>query len=132
MHEVRAAILSGEKPAEPQTVSREKCRRKSGGERSLIGIDIPRQEQRQSDQRREDRFRGVVDRATIVFRRKQMLVRVVNVSSSGMMIDANLNPRIGETVEVIFDDQPPIEGVVRWIKQGRVGLDVGDGNIELG
>ena len=53
-------------------------------------------------------------------------------SSSGMMIDANLNPRIGESVEVIVEDHPPIEGIVRWIKQGRVGLDVGDGNIELG
>lgn len=131
MHEVRAAILSGDRPAEPQSVSREKCRRKPAVEGSLIGIEIPRQEQRLSDQRREDRFRGIVDRATIVFRRKQSLVRVVNISTSGVMIDSNLMPRIGEAVGIIFDGEAPLEGVVRWIKQGRIGLDVGDGSIAL-
>ena len=132
MHEVRAAILSGQKPAEPQAVNRESCRRRPRGETSLIGIEIPRQEQRVSDQRREDRFRGVIDRATLIFRRKRMLVRVANVSSSGMMIDTHLIPQIGETVEIIFEGQPALEGVVRWVKKGRLGLDVGDGAIDLG
>lgn len=130
MHELRAAIMSGEKPIEPQAISREKCRR-STGRGSLIGIEIPRLEQRLSDQRREDRFRGVVDRATIVFRNKRTLVRVANVSTKGMMIDANLLPRIGETVGIVLEGQPPLEGIVRWIKHGQLGLDVGEESIDL-
>lgn len=133
MHEFRSAIMSGEKPAETPVVSREKCRRRgnsSGG--SLIGIEIPREEQRLTNQRREDRFRGVVDRATLVFRRKKTLVRVVNISPSGVMVDTNLIPRIGEPVGVIFDGHEEIEGVVRWVKKGQIGLDVGDGSIDLG
>jgi hypothetical protein len=125
--------MAGEKPKEIPVVSREKCRRRSAGAGpSLIGISIPREEQRQTNQRREDRFRGVVDRATIVFRRKKSLVQVLNVSPSGIMIDSNIVPNIGETVGVIFEGCDAIEGVVRWVKQGRVGLDVGDGRIDLG
>jgi hypothetical protein len=132
MHEVRSAILSGQKPSEPSRVARERCRRSRGsGRSSLIGIEIPRTEQRVSDQRREDRFCGHVDRATIVFRRKKSLVQVVNVSSSGVMIDSQVVPNIGESVGIIFDGGDEIEGVVRWVKRGRVGLDVGEGNIEL-
>ncbi len=131
MHEVRLALLTGEKPDQPSRVSREKCRRRAAREGSLIGIEIPRQEQRLADQRREERFRGVRDHATIVFRRKQSLVRVINISTSGIMIDSGLTPRIGETVSIVFNGQEPLEGIVRWIKQGRIGLDVGEGNIAL-
>jgi hypothetical protein len=133
MHELRSAVLSGEKPRETPVVSREKCRRRvpdSAG--SLIGIEIPREEQRQTNQRREDRFLGIVDRATLVFRRKKSLVRVVNVSPSGLMIDSNITPNIGEKLTVVFDGHEELKGVVRWVRQGRIGLDVGDGSIELG
>ena len=130
MHEFRSAILSGVKPSDKPVLSREKCRRRGGGG-SLIGIEIPREEQRLTNQRREDRFRGVVERATIVFGRKKSLVRVVNISPSGVMVDTNLMPRIGEKVGVIFDGHEELEGVVRWVKQGQIGLDVGDGSIDL-
>jgi hypothetical protein len=74
----------------------------------------------------------VVERATIVFRRKKSLVQVLNISSSGVMVDSTVIPRIGETVGVIFDGHEKLEGVVRWVKRGRIGLDVGEGSIELG
>lgn len=132
MHEFRSAIMSGDVRAALDPVSRkERCRR-SDREPSLIGIAIPRVERRTTDQRREDRFNGVVERATIVFRRKKTLVKVVNVSPSGVMIESTILPRIGEEVRVEFDGFEPVEGVVRWVKQGRIGLDVGEGAIDLG
>lgn len=130
MHGLRSAILSGE-PASASLIStKETCRRKSGG--SLTSLQIPREERRATDQRREDRHWGVVERAMLVFRRKKLLVRVVNVSSSGIMIEAEIMPRIGEKVAVEFEGFDRLEGIVRWIRGGRIGLDLGEGSIDLG
>lgn len=131
MHELRTAIVNGDVQSALDPVSRkEKCRREGGG--SLVDIPIPREERRTTNQRREDRFHGVVDRATLVFRRKKALVKVVNVSGSGVMIESNLELRIGEKVGLDFEDFDRLQAVVRWVKKGRIGLDVGEGAIELG
>jgi len=130
MHGLRSAIQSGEAASASLVSTKEACRRKSGG--SLTSLEIPREERRSTDQRREDRHWGVVDRAMLVFRRKKLLVRVVNVSSSGIMIEADIMPRIGEKVTVDFEGFDRLEGVVRWIRGGRIGLDLGDGSIDLG
>lgn len=133
MHALRSAIQSGESASASLLSNKERCRRQAaeaGG--SLTALRIPREERRATNQRREDRHWGVVDRAILVFRRKKLLVRVVNVSSSGIMIEADIMPRIGEKVAVEFEGFDRLEGVVRWIKQGRIGLDLGDGSIDLG
>jgi hypothetical protein len=131
MHEFRTAILNGDVQSALDPVSRkEKCRRDGGG--SLVDIPIPREERRTTNQRREDRFHGVVDRATLIFRRKKTLVKVVNVSGSGVMIEGNLDLRIGEKVALDFEGFDRLQAVVRWLKKGRIGLDVGEGAIELG
>ena len=132
MHEVRTAILSGDvKSVQSPAARKEKCRRQAG-EQSLVDIPIPREERRTTNQRHEDRFPGVVDRATLIFRRKKLLVHVVNVSGSGVMIESNIMPRIGEPVGLEFEGFDRLEAVVRWIKRGRIGLDVGEGAIDLG
>ena len=130
MHGLRSAILAGESPSATLVSTKERCRRQGNG--SLAAIRIPRVERRVTDQRREDRHLGIVDRAIVVFRRKKLLVPVINVSSSGIMIETDIVPRIGETVAVEFEGFPRLGAVVRWVKQGRIGLDVGDGNIDLG
>ncbi|HEX8645036.1 MAG TPA: PilZ domain-containing protein [Allosphingosinicella sp.] len=131
MHGLRSAILSGEAASTTLVTSKERCRRQSEGG-SLTGLRIPREERRNTDQRREDRHWGVVDRAMIVFRRKKLLVRVVNVSPGGIMIEADIVPRIGEGLAVQFDGFEGLQGIVRWVKQGRIGLDLGDGSIDVG
>ena len=129
MHELRSAILSGDvKSVQDPRFRKEPCRR---GGRSLVDIPIPREERRVTDQRREDRFQGRVERATLLFRGKRSLVGVVNVSAGGLMIESGIVPRIGEAVELEIEGRGRIEAVVRWVKQGRIGLDVGEGGIEL-
>lgn len=131
MHEFRTAILNGEPPASQAPGARkEKCRRRPA-EPTLVDIPIPRAERRKTDQRNEDRFLNVVERATIVFRRKKSLVRIVNVSGSGVMIESNIMPRIGEVIGLEFENFDRLQAVVRWVKQGRIGLDVGEGAIDL-
>lgn len=131
MHGLRSAILSGEPASGSLLTTKETCRRQAGGG-SLTELAIPRVERRTTDQRREDRHWGVVDRAVIVFRRKKLLVRVVNVSSSGIMIETEIQPRIGEAIAVDFEGFERLQGIVCWVKKGRIGLDLGDGSIDLG
>lgn len=134
MHELRSAIVSGNGRSEATPVaSKESCRRQHvAAGRSLVDIVIPRDERRVTNQRREDRYRGIVETATIVFRRKKASVKVVNVSESGVMIEADIVPRIGESIAIEFEGFERLDGVVCWVKQGRVGVDVGDGSIALG
>jgi hypothetical protein len=131
MHGLRSAILSGEAASSALVTSKERCRRQTSGG-SLTELRIPREERRITNQRREDRHWGVVDRAMVVFRRKKLLVKVINVSSGGIMIESEIMPRIGESVAVEFEGFDRLQGIVRWVKQGRIGLDLGEGSIDLG
>jgi hypothetical protein len=129
---MRAAVLNGEGQRILSPIStKEPCRRRAKGDTSLAALVIAREERRSTNQRREDRHRGVVDRATLVFRRKKSLVPVINVSTSGVMIESAIVPRIGEALRLEFEGFDPIDGVVRWVKQGRIGIDVGEGAISL-
>ena len=131
MHEFRTAILNGEPPAaQAPSARKDRCRRQSA-EPTLVDIPIPRQERRKTNQRSEDRFLNVVERATLTFRRKKLLVRIVNVSGSGVMIESNIVPRIGEVLGLEFDSFDGLQAVVRWVRDGRIGLDVGEGAIDL-
>lgn len=131
MNEFRSAVQKGEVAQIMSPIAQEKCRRDKL-ESSLASILIPRVERRTTNQRREDRYRGIVERATLVFRRKKVLVKVVNVSESGLMIETSIEPRIGERIAVEFDGFEPLQGIVRWVREGRIGLDVGEGAISLG
>ena len=132
MREFRTAIVRSDVTSGPSPVARkEKCRGQTD-EQSLVDIAIPRTERRTTNHRAEDRFPGVVDRATLVFRGKKLPVRVVNVSGSGVMIESNIMPRIGEAVGLEFEGFDRLDAVVRWIRRGRIGLDVGEGAIDLG
>ena len=92
---------------------------------SLDGDLIPRTQARTADQRSEDRLDNLVDRAMITFRGQEYLVPVVNISARGTMIECNILPRIGEAVVVQFENCTKIHGFVRWIRDGKLGINFG-------
>lgn len=78
-----------------------------------------------TEQRSEARFEGLVDRAALSFRGAAHIVRVVNISSRGTMIETDLEPRLGESVSIRFEGCSPIYAFVRWVREGRIGLNFG-------
>ncbi len=129
MHEIRSSILGGADKA-PAPVSRTgKPKDEAGGLGGLTRIAIRREEARVTNQRSEDRVRGQVEQSVIHFRRRKHAVRVVNVSSRGAMIEGDVEPRIGETIEVQFADDHRTRCIVRWVRDGRVGLEFVDETI---
>jgi hypothetical protein len=93
--------------------------------RKLCGEMIARVEKRTVDQRSEARHEGVVDCSTLFFRGGVHLVPVVNISTRGAMLKSDLEPRIGESVIIRFEGCSPIYAAVRWVKDGRIGLNFG-------
>lgn len=129
MHELRSSILSGETKAGSPVASKAKAKGEAGGLAGLTRIAIKRQEARVTDQRLEDRHRGIVERTTILFRRRKLEVDVVNVSSRGAMLKADIEPRIGEKLQIEFTPRNRTHCVVRWIREGRIGVEFVDETI---
>jgi hypothetical protein len=95
------------------------------GRKGLAGHLIPRTQPRCVDARSEERQDGLVHRAVLLFRGQEHLVPVLNVSARGTMIAADLEPRIGEAVAVQFEGCTRIQAFVRWVRDGRIGLNFG-------
>ncbi len=132
MHDLRSAILSGE-PARPATPIASK-RRKAAPDntRSLTAIAVKREESRLTNHRREERHRNIFDQAMLIFRRRKYEVSVVNVSSGGIMIEAAVEVRIGQNVEIQFPGCNRTKCVVRWLREDRLGLEFLDETTIIG
>jgi hypothetical protein len=128
MHEIRSSILSGEVKSDPVARKGGKSR-DGGGLGGLARIPIKRQEARVTNQRTEDRHRNIVEETTIVFRRRKHQARVVNVSSRGAMIEGDVEPRIGEALDIMFSDDNRTRCAVRWVRAPRIGLEFVDETI---
>ena len=89
----------------------------------LAGNMVSRSEARSAEQRAESRHEGLVDRAILVFRGQEHLVPVLNVSKWGAMAQTTIEPRIGEVVIVQFENGTRLQAFVRWIREGRIGLN---------
>jgi len=121
MNELRVMVTQG---ARGSLLAARAPKRKSGtDEPSLAGFAIPRQETRSCNQRREDRLLNVVDRAELRFRNRKLDVVVANVSRHGAMIQAEIEPRIGERMQIRFGGCNRTECTVRWIRGSRIGLE---------
>jgi hypothetical protein len=122
MHDFRSSILSGaaERPSTPVAPKKAKPAASLGG---LTAIAVKRQETRITNQRCEDRLRDIVEETVMVFRRKKVPVRVVNVSSRGAMIQSDVEARIGEKIDLLFTEKNKTKCVVRWMREGRIGVE---------
>jgi hypothetical protein len=100
------------------------CLKRSNAVAGLAKL-ISRTQPRSAEQRSEPRHSDFADRAVITFRGQEHLVPVLNISSRGTMIEANLVARIGEEVIVQFEHCSRIHAYVRWVREGRVGLNFG-------
>jgi hypothetical protein len=89
----------------------------------LAGSMIPRMQRRLADARAEPRFDDLADRMILTLRGQAHLLPVLNVSARGAMIESELVPNIGESVTVQLEERGPIDAYVRWVRDGRIGLN---------
>ena len=92
------------------------------GNFSLDGGMIPRTVKRMLDERTEEREEAAAQTAVMEFRGRKHVVRLVNTSPSGAMVIFSLVPHIGEQVSFQLLDRGQVFAMVRWVRDGRVGI----------
>jgi hypothetical protein len=78
-----------------------------------------------AEKRSEPRYSDIVDSAVITFRGRDYPVPVLDISSRGTQIECDIQPRLGESLIIQFDNCSRMQGFVRWAKEGRLGLRFG-------
>jgi hypothetical protein len=98
-------------------------------ERTLVALSffldgglIPRTEHRRIDERAEMRHGAVSSTAVLEFRGRKHVVRLINISQSGAMVNFPHPPNIGERLPLQLLDRGIVSAQVRWVKDGRIGL----------
>ena len=88
----------------------------------LHGAMIPRSVRRMFDERSEDRLATSSQTGVLTLRGKNHVVQLINLSRSGAMVRFAAEAHIGENVSLQLLDRGTIDGQVRWLCDGRLGI----------
>ncbi len=88
----------------------------------LHGAMIPRSVRRMFEERGEERLEAGSQTGVLMLRGKSHVIQLVNLSRSGAMIRFAYDAHIGETVSLQLLDRGTIDGQVRWLRDGRMGI----------
>ena len=99
-------------------------RPRKNGEEGLGGVPIAREESRRKDARERDRLPGRGQRCRLTYRGGDVEVEIVNLSGGGAMIAAGTVPNLAERLHLHLGADGSVEAIVRWVKAGRIGLEV--------
>lgn len=109
------------KPVEEQLFGRKRPR--SRGASALSEVAVKREEARRADSREGDRHRLTAQTVTVIYKRKKHPAELINLSGGGAMIAAPFEPRLWQRIDVDFGETGRLEAAVRWVKDGRIGLE---------
>ena len=118
---IRAKVYGGIDPAEEPLIQPKKP--KGAKADTLHSITVRREMRRASDGRAEDRHRLAGERARITHEGTDIQVELVNLSGGGAMIEGPFEPMIWDRVDLHLGNHGSIECRVRWVRDGRVGLE---------
>jgi len=129
VHKIRSEILSNAPRPSPVAA---KTRKPAALGASLAAIPVKRTESRTTNQREGDRVPGVLASTTLTLRRRKLDARVVNLSADGVMVEVDADARIGDRVTMTFGKGDAGTAIVRWIRDGRIGMEFDGYSLELG
>ena len=122
MNNIRQQIFGGERQ-ERRSLLGEKRKKGADADSGLMSVAIPRAEARVSDSREGDRHRLTDEQVTVKYGRRTCKVELVNLSGGGAMVAGEFEPNLWDRVELHLGESATLECAVRWIKNGRVGLE---------
>jgi hypothetical protein len=83
---------------------------------------IPRSVKRMFDERTEERLDADSQTVILSLRGRNHIVSLINLSKSGAMVRFTGEAHIGESVSLQMLDRGTIDGQVRWLRDGRMGV----------
>jgi PilZ domain len=117
---IRAKILGGASSSN-ESILKSKSRKKASVE--SLDILIEREKARTSHSRSQDRHR-LLDEAVSIKRGDSLdEVRLINVSGGGAMIGGDVDLKLWDRLELQLGENGVVECVVRWLRNGRFGLE---------
>ena len=90
---------------------------------TLQSVAVPREVHRANNGRGEDRHRLTDERALVTHNGSTLDVELINLSGGGAMIAGEFEPMLWDHVDLNLGNHGMIECVVRWIREGRIGLE---------
>lgn len=117
---IRAKILGG-KSSSDESILRSK-KRKGTSVESLDCL-IEREEARTNHSRSEDRHRLLDETVSVKTDSSTHEVQLINVSGGGAMIGGDIELMLWDRLELQLGENGAVECVVRWLRNGRYGLE---------
>lgn len=118
---IRAKVYGGASAVE-ESLLRAKSP-KQGKPEGLHSVPVPRDARRLANGRAEDRHRLTDEQARITYKRRSREVELINLSGGGAMIAGTFKPKLWDRVDLHLGNHGTIECAVRWIRDGRLGLE---------
>lgn len=117
---IRAKIYGGSAAEEPLL----KAKKPKGAKADkLQSIAVSREARRASNARGGDRHRLSGETARVAHDGVVFKVELINLSGGGAMVEGPLEPKLWDRVELHLGEHGDIECAVRWIRDGRIGLE---------
>ncbi len=117
---IRAKILGSTRS--PQEVILQSKKPKSGRPESLDDL-IAREDARINHSRFEDRHRLLDEKVQLKHGRNTHEVDLINISGGGAMIGGDLRLKLWEKVQLNLGENGAVDCAVRWVRDGRFGLE---------
>jgi hypothetical protein len=118
---IRAKIYGGAQSAEEPLL---KAKKPKGAKADVLqSVRVPRETHRASNGRGEDRHRLTDERARITHDGRDHEVELLNLSGGGAMIASPIEVMLWDRVDLHLGNHGDIECAVRWIRDGRIGLE---------
>lgn len=89
----------------------------------LDSVLVPRTESRRGNARGQDRHRLSAEQAFLRHGEGEQPVELINLSAGGAMIRGNFDLLLWDHVHLVLGDGGDLECAVRWLKDGRAGLE---------
>lgn len=118
---IRAKIYGGMSAAEEPLIRPKKP--KGAKADTLHSVAVARETRRSSNSRGEDRHRLTDERARVTYNGRDLEVELINLSGGGAMVAGRFSPMLWDRVDLHLGNHGTIECAVRWIRDGRVGLE---------
>ena len=89
----------------------------------LGAVKVPRTETRRYDQRDGDRHHFEGEQTFVRFNGKTHQVELINLSEGGAMVAGTFATKLWDKVELVLGEGGAVECAVRWIRDGKIGLE---------
>lgn len=117
---IRAKILGGASASDASIL---RSKRRKGASVEALDSLIEREEARTNHSRSEDRHRLLDETVTIKKNSSVREVQLINVSGGGAMIGGDIDLMLWDRLELQLGENGTVECVVRWLRNGRYGLE---------